>query len=148
MHFKNTKRGSRLKKKTLAIIMVVVVYFLFASPFVLDKDIFVIGENMARAFDFKESAGMLAKNVGLTSDPKGPPVELPTLIGRIIYSALAMVGVVFLIFTIIAGMKWMLAGGNEETVAKAKKSLLDAALGVLVILAAYAITYFMVTIIE
>jgi hypothetical protein len=148
MHFKHIKRRSRLKKKTLAIIMVAVIYFLFASPFVLVKDDFAIGTGKAQAFDFKASAGALAKGVGLTKDPSGPPVELPTLIGLILYSALALVGVVFLIFTIIAGLKWMLAGGNEETVAKAKKALLDAALGVLVVLAAYAITYFAVTIIQ
>ncbi|NMC51112.1 hypothetical protein GYA54_00050 [Candidatus Kuenenbacteria bacterium] len=142
MHLENTKRGSRLKKNFLTIIIVVLIYFLFASPFVFGNT------PVAEAYKFTNSLGNLAQNAGLTSDPSSPPVQLPTLIGRIIYYALGMVGVVFLILTIIAGLKWMLAGGNEEAVSKAKKAILDASLGVLVVLASYAITYFIVTIVK
>ena len=71
--------------------------------------------------------------------------EASKIVGEIIYAVLGLVGVVFLVLVILAGLKWMTAGGNEEKVAQAKKSLWDAAIGVLIVLGAYAITAFIFT---
>ena len=49
-----------------------------------------------------------------------------------------------LILAILAGLRWMTASDNEEIVAKAKSSLWNAALGALVALSAYAVTYFII----
>jgi hypothetical protein len=49
------------------------------------------------------------------------------------------------VITIIAGYQWMTAGGNEEQVAKAKKNISNAVIGLIIILAAYAITWFIFT---
>jgi len=46
-----------------------------------------------------------------------------------------------MLLIVIAGVKWMMAGGNEEAVANAKKMLQNAVIGVLVIILAYAITF-------
>ena len=69
---------------------------------------------------------------------------LPMIIGRIISYILALVGVFFLILTIYGGFLWMTAGGNEDQIKKAKKYLTNAIIGLIIVLAAYSITFFVV----
>ena len=72
--------------------------------------------------------------------------ELPTtndpvaVVGLVIQGLLSIVAIIFFILIFVAGFKWMLAGGNEETVANAKKSLKNAIIGLLVIVFSYVVT--------
>lgn len=79
-----------------------------------------------------------AKEAGFNDNPQNPKI----LTGRIINFILTFVGVIFLILTIYAGFLWMTAGGNEETVKKAKKWLVNSVIGLAIILSAYSITNF------
>jgi hypothetical protein len=73
------------------------------------------------------------------------PYKSPVLIiGSIISVALGLLGVIFVILMIYAGFLWMTAGGNEETVKKAKKWLANAVIGLIIVLAAYAISTFVI----
>lgn len=65
-------------------------------------------------------------------------------IGNIIQAVLSLVGIFFLILVIIGGFQWMTAGGNEETVTKAKKRVMNATMGLAIVLLAYAISYFII----
>lgn len=69
-------------------------------------------------------------------------VELPVLIGRLINIALSFLGVIFLVLIIWAGFLWMTAGGKPEQTDKAKKMLINATIGLILILAAFAISSF------
>lgn len=75
------------------------------------------------------------EDVGLESD-------LENSLANIISTALALVGTIFLILTVAAGIMWMTAAGNEERIAKAKKILVGAIIGLIVSMTAYTITYF------
>jgi len=55
---------------------------------------------------------------------------------------LGFLGVIFLGLTLMAGFKWMTAGGNEEDIKKAQKTLKAAIIGLIIVLSAYTITYF------
>jgi len=55
---------------------------------------------------------------------------------------LSFIGVLFLILMIYGGYTWMTAVGNEQQVTKARTIIVAALIGVLVTVAAYAITYF------
>ncbi len=57
----------------------------------------------------------------------------------IINIALGLVGLFFLVMIIISGYQWMTSGGNEETITKAKKRLINSVIGVTIILCAYII---------
>jgi hypothetical protein len=72
-------------------------------------------------------------------------LDIPTLIGKIIQIVLSFVGVIFFILIIYAGFLWMTAGGNEEQVTKAKKLITSAAVGLIIVISAYAITYFILS---
>lgn len=70
----------------------------------------------------------------------GPNIS--QIIGKVIGVVLSFVGVIFLILIIYAGFTWMLARGNEAEAKKAKDLMFDAVIGLIIILAAYAITAF------
>jgi amino acid transporter len=67
---------------------------------------------------------------------------LNTRIGSMIGIVLSFVGVIFLILMIYAGISWMTASGNQEKVTKAKELIINAIIGLIIVLAAYAITAF------
>ena|SRR6056297_2748554 len=62
--------------------------------------------------------------------------------GSAIGTVLSFLGVIFLILTITGGIMWMTAGGNTEQVAKARKLITSAVIGLVIIFAAYALTSF------
>jgi len=68
--------------------------------------------------------------------------DVSTLIGKIIQVALGFVGVIFMILLTYGGFMWMTAGGNEEQVAKAKKLITSATIGLIIVIMAYAISYY------
>lgn len=67
---------------------------------------------------------------------------LNTRIGSVIGIVLSFVGVIFLLLMIYAGISWMTASGNQEKVTKAKDLIINAIIGLIIVLAAYAITSF------
>ncbi|MFH0854459.1 MAG: hypothetical protein V1891_03125, partial [bacterium] len=74
----------------------------------------------------------------------GMNIKMSGLVGKMMNIILGTVGSVFLIIAIYAGFLWMTAGGNEDQVGKAKHLITAAAIGMLLILGAYAITWFVV----
>ena len=67
---------------------------------------------------------------------------LETRVGGIIAAILGMLGTVFLVLTIYAGVLWMTASGEEAKIEKAKEILKAAIIGLAIVLSAYTITYF------
>ena len=65
-----------------------------------------------------------------------------TTIGKIIGAGLAFIGILFFILMIYGGFTWMFARGNEQTVEKAKDLIMSAVIGLVIVLAAYAITVY------
>jgi len=74
------------------------------------------------------------------SGPSTVASNLPTAIGQIVGAVLAFIGVLFLGLMIYGGFTWMTARGNDQNVEKAKDLIQAAIIGLVIILAAYAIT--------
>jgi hypothetical protein len=64
------------------------------------------------------------------------------IIGWIVSIVLGLLGVFFLGLMLYGGYIWMIARGNEAEVTKAKAIIKNAIFGLIIILAAYAITAF------
>jgi amino acid transporter len=64
------------------------------------------------------------------------------IVATVIQAFLGLLGIIFLVLIIIAGYNWMTAAGNEEKVTKAKDTLWRAIIGLIIIVGAYAISYF------
>ena len=60
-----------------------------------------------------------------------------TTVVRILLSVL---GIIFLIIILIAGSAWMRANGNEEKIQKAKDTLKNTLIGLVLVLIAYALS--------
>jgi amino acid transporter len=70
------------------------------------------------------------------------PKSITEIIGTIISAFLSLLGIIFLILVLYSGFTWMTSLGNEMKVKKAKDTLLQAIIGIIIIISAYAITYF------
>ncbi len=68
-----------------------------------------------------------------------------TITGRIINIALGVLGVIAVGIVIVGGFIWMTSGGNEEKLEKAKKLLKNGVIGLVIILASWAIATFILT---
>jgi cbb3-type cytochrome oxidase subunit 3 len=80
-----------------------------------------------------------AKDTGLITDKTATP---QIIIGTVIGAILSFVGVIFFLLIFYGGLRWMLAQGNEQEVEKAKQIIIAASIGLVIVLAAYAITAF------
>jgi len=63
-------------------------------------------------------------------------------IGKIIKIILSFTATIFLALTVYAGILWMTAGGNDESVTKATSILYTSVIGLIIVLSAYGITTF------
>lgn len=77
-----------------------------------------------------------------TAGLKDNNTDLPATIGNIVGAGLAFVGVVFMILIIYGGLLWMTSRGNEQQVEKAKDLIYSAVIGLIIVLSAYAITFY------
>lgn len=62
------------------------------------------------------------------------------LIGTIINSLLAFVGMIFLILTIYAGFLWMTAQGDEEKVGRAQSIIKASVIGIIIVSLAFVLS--------
>lgn len=69
---------------------------------------------------------------------------LPELVGKIIGIALSLLAAIFVLLMIYAGFKWMMARGEADDVKKAKETMINAVIGLVIIVLSYAITKFVV----
>jgi hypothetical protein len=68
--------------------------------------------------------------------------DILPLFSKIINIGLSFLGVLFLLLILYAGFLWMSDQGNEDQVAKAKKIITAAAIGLIIVISSYAISWF------
>lgn len=107
----------------LFIVFITAVLILFPTP---------SAAQFGKAIQKLDSA---AGNTGLTKDLEGS-------VGNVISAVLSIVGTIFFALTVYAGIRWMTARGNEEEVTKAQEIIKAAVIGLVITMAAYAITAF------
>lgn len=69
------------------------------------------------------------------------PRDIAASVIRILLGFLGMIAVVIIL---LGGFKWMTAGGNDEKVGEARKLIIQGAVGLLIILAAFGIANFVI----
>ncbi len=91
----------------------------------------VIKQNQATG----EGAGMAQQGVN---------TDLRIIVAKIIKQFMSLLGTIAVILIIYAGYLWMTASGNEEQISKAKKIILNATIGLIIIMMAWTIAAFVV----
>ena len=109
-----------------------IVYFLSLATI----GIFFIIPLLGIAYDVTFDEGQLAETGLGTEDPA-------SITFNIINIVLIFLGVITLILVIYGGFLWMLAGGNEEQVGKAKKILRGAIIGLIIVLVSYSVSQYL-----
>lgn len=71
--------------------------------------------------------------------------DIKVLIGDILSTVIAFIGVIFLILTIYGGFLWMTSGGDSDKAKKGTGFIKSGVIGVIIIMSAYAITKFVFT---
>ncbi len=84
-----------------------------------------------------------AAGTGLVNTCQGNCI--PGLIGNLINAVLGVLGIVLLGLFLYAGFMWMTAGGETERVKKAKSMIVNAVAGLVIIVASYAITSYVIS---
>lgn len=75
----------------------------------------------------------------------GASTPLPALIGSLISVLLGSLGIVFVILIVQAGIMYMTAAGDPAKVDKAKKTIMQAVIGLIILVAAYSISSFVIS---
>lgn len=81
----------------------------------------------------------IQKEFGQSADD---PQDIRVIISKLIRIILGFLGIIFTVLLIHAGFKWMTAAGNDEQAKEAKKQIINSVIGLLIVLAAYSITVF------
>lgn len=121
-------------KKTIILFALFLLLFTTNSVFAL---------NLQDAF--KTSDGTLLQNsataIGYKTDNT---VTIYSIVGNIITMVLSFLGIIFLILMVYAGYLWMMAQGNDEQVTRARNMITAAIIGLVIVVSAYAISYFVI----
>jgi len=117
-------------KKIIFFTLIVFSFILFTPLAQADLDDLVNSE-----FDYVQE--------GVTGSSSSDTVE--NIVINFIQILLGFLGLIFVVLIIWSGFQWMTAGGNSSAIDAAKKRLTNAVIGLFIILAAYAITDFIVT---
>jgi hypothetical protein len=95
----------------------------------------------ASAPDPTEGLTQVGQGFGQTANPE----SLPLTIGRLIGQVLGLLGIIIVVLMVYGGFLWMTAGGNTAQVDKAKQILINATIGLIITMAAYSISYFVIS---
>ncbi len=68
--------------------------------------------------------------------------DLKETVANIINIVLGLLGIIAVIMLLIAGYRWMMAGGNEQTVTDAKNTIKNSLIGLAIVFAAWVIVGF------
>ncbi len=92
--------------------------------------------------DPASETGKLLKNF----EPRGvAKIKTPgVIVFEVLQIVLGFLGIVGVIMMIYAGFLWITAGGEEEKATQGRTILFQAIVGILIVLAAYTITYFII----
>ena len=119
-------------KKIICVLAVLALFglvnFVLAQP--LDRT--VANEITSQADATRGGAGYAAYGAG----------GIGQIVGLVIKAFLGLLGVIFIYLIVLAGYNWMTAAGDEQKVEKAKDQIKRAVIGLVIVVSAYAITYF------
>ena len=133
-----------INNKTISRLKFVIILFFY---------IFIFGQT-AVVLATNNSATIFNNGLSKTGGPAGynnslqlnqAESNLTIRISQIISIALSFLGIIFLVLMIYSGYVWMTARGDETRYQKAKQILIDSIIGLIIVIAAYAISYFVIS---
>ncbi|OGY41453.1 MAG: hypothetical protein A2Y82_00890 [Candidatus Buchananbacteria bacterium RBG_13_36_9] len=115
-------------KKIIKICLIIICLFFLTSNFCFAA---------LKFSDWQAGLQTTASRAGVSTAPTLVDIMVP-----LINAALALIGIFFFLLFLYGGFQWLTAAGATDKVAKAKKLIINAVIGLAIIVAAYAITLF------
>jgi hypothetical protein len=130
----------RMKKYLSLVLVAMFALFLVAPAILLPVDaVYADTITAEELFGGTMDGDDFASTAGLGT------ADLTETIAAFIRVGLGFLGVVAVIIVMIGGFKWMIAGGDEGKITKAKQYIFGGITGLVIILSAYAIANFVIT---
>jgi len=101
-----------------------------------------LGVSFVYAASSTTGIGSAQTNLGSITKDTGLSKDLDVTLGLVIKGALSLVGTIFLVLTVYAGILWMTARGEDSAVEKSQNIIKASIIGLFITLSAYAITYY------
>jgi len=93
---------------------------------------FVLAANIDPGFDvFRDTLGLGTK-------------DLRETIAELINQAIGLLGIIAVMVILYGGFVWMISGGNEEKVKKAKDTMISGVIGLVIVLTSFSIANFVI----
>ncbi len=128
----NKKNIKKIVSFSLTLVIFLLLISIFSAPVTASAN---ITESMTKAI----------KDFNLPSGGADPETKALSIAGLLINAFLSLFGIIFMILIIYGGYKWMLAAGREDEINSAKEIIKAAVIGLIIVMASYAITYFVVS---
>jgi cytochrome bd-type quinol oxidase subunit 2 len=90
---------------------------------------------------FSKTLPQVASNGGYDTSSEA---DIESSIANLINVFLSILGIIFVVLIIYSGVNWMTAGGQEKRVEESKSMLKQAIVGLIIVLGAYALSYFII----
>jgi amino acid transporter len=128
-------------KKNLILIILVFIFSVLAFSAVSIGSL-----NAQGLWELQEKSGMgtESKSIGELFERNNGPTDIRKTVANIIKVFLTLLGLFFTVLIIFGGFRWMNSRGNDDEVKKAKDQIKHAIIGMVIIIAAYAITEFVI----
>jgi len=99
--------------------------------------------DIALAEKFDDASGLkdTGKKIGFEYGDADTGKSIAFIIGLMIRGVLAFIGIIFMVLILMGAFDIQSAGGNEEAVQKGKQKIKNGAIGLLIIMAAYLVSY-------
>ncbi len=91
--------------------------------------------------DFKDNISGLSGYQPKTDTPQGFFDAGEKIVSNILAILSILGGIYFSVYFLLGGINWIIAGGDQSKIDKAKKQMTGAAIGLVIISASYAISY-------
>lgn len=77
----------------------------------------------------------------------GPTAQtsIGLIVGSVILTSLGLLGVIFVVLLTYGGFLWLTSAGEEERAKKARDLIVNSLIGILIVIAAYSIAYFVLS---
>lgn len=111
----------------------------------VSTQVYLLFPLLAKAEDtsgFSEGLQGAASNLETIGTETGTQSDLTKVIGQTINVVLGVLGILFVVLVVYAGILYLTSQGEDTNVKKAKKLLTQAVMGLVIVVAAYAISNF------
>lgn len=96
----------------------------------------------ANWLDRANQGGLSTIGTDAYSESGAPQKSIQNIIANLVRVVLGFLGIIFVVLLIVAGFKYMTSAGDEDKIKTSIKQIRDAVVGLIIIICAYSITYF------